>query len=69
MIFVPRQSIAYPTIPVGHPDYKWQSHSDVQATWMRLTNWRPIYTNQPAKYVETKSLPFITDLAKHRRLG
>lgn len=24
-----------PWIPVGHPDYVWKSHSDVQATWRR----------------------------------
>jgi hypothetical protein len=61
--------ITHPTIPVGHPEYKWQSHSDVQATWMRLTNWRPIYTNQPPKYVEPKGDSFVTVLAKHRRAG
>jgi hypothetical protein len=61
--------ITYPTIPVGHPDYKWTSGSDVQATWMRLTSWRPIYTNQPPLYVEPKTPGFVTELAKHRRVG
>jgi hypothetical protein len=46
------RSISYPTIPVGHPDFVWKTGADVQATWMRHTNWRPIYTNQPPKYVE-----------------
>ena len=62
-------SIVYPTIPVGHPDYKWTSGSDVQATWMRLTSWRPIYTNQPPMYVEPRTPGFVTVLAKHRKVG
>jgi len=33
-------SVAYPTIPVGHPDYKWTSHGDVQAIWRRF-GWVP----------------------------
>jgi hypothetical protein len=61
--------ITYPTVPVGHPDYKWTSGADVQATWMRLTTWRPIYTNQPPKYIEPKADSFVTVLAKHRRAG
>lgn len=61
--------ITYPTIPVGHPDYKWTSGADVQATWMRLTSWRPIYTNQPPLYVEPKAPAFVTVLAKHRKAG
>jgi hypothetical protein len=24
-----------PFIPVGHPDYVWKSHADVQETWRR----------------------------------
>lgn len=24
-----------PWIPVGHPDYVWKSHADVQATWRK----------------------------------
>jgi len=30
-----------PLIPVGHPDYKWTSGADVQATWHRYTGWTP----------------------------
>lgn len=29
-----------PWIPVGHPDYKWTSGADVQATW-RKYGWTP----------------------------
>ena len=29
-----------PWIPVGHPDYKWTSGADVQATW-RKYGWLP----------------------------
>ena len=29
-----------PWIPVGHPDYKWTSGSDVQAIW-RKHGWTP----------------------------
>lgn len=37
--------ITYPTIPVGHPDYKWTSGADVQATWMRF-GWKPVFGNK-----------------------
>lgn len=30
-----------PLIPVNHPDYKWRSGADVQATWHRYTGWTP----------------------------
>jgi hypothetical protein len=33
-------SKALPSIPVGHPDYKWKSHGDVQAVWRRF-GWVP----------------------------
>jgi hypothetical protein len=36
---------------------------------MRLTSWRPIYTNQPPLYVEPKGESFVTVLAKHRKVG
>jgi hypothetical protein len=36
--------ITYPTIPVGHPDYKWTSGADVQATWRRF-GWKPTFGN------------------------
>ena len=29
-----------PWVPVGHPDYVWRSHSDVQAIW-RKYGWTP----------------------------
>lgn len=29
-----------PFVPVGHPDYVWKSHADVQATW-RKYGWTP----------------------------
>jgi hypothetical protein len=29
-----------PIIPVGHPDFKWTSGADVQATW-RKYGWTP----------------------------
>lgn len=62
-------SIVHPTIPADHPDFKWQSHSDVQATWKRF-GWAPIHTNQPPVYVEPKKEPsFVTELAKHRKVG
>lgn len=31
---------AVPTIPVGHPEYVWRSHADVQETWRRF-GWVP----------------------------
>ena len=66
MKHVPYQSRAVPSVPADSPDFKWTSGSDVQATWMRLTDWRPIYTNQPPKYVDPKET-FVTVLADHRR--
>lgn len=32
--------VTRPLIPVGHPDYKWTSGADVQATW-RKHGWTP----------------------------
>lgn len=58
---------ADPTYPAGHPEFKWSSGADVQATWMRLTSWRPIYTNQPPKYEEPKQENFVTVLSSRRR--
>lgn len=37
--------ITYPSIPVGHPDYKWTSGADVQATWIRF-GWKPVFGNK-----------------------
>jgi len=33
-------TIVYPTVPVGHPDYKWTTGGNVQATWKRF-GWTP----------------------------
>jgi hypothetical protein len=33
-------TVAYPAVPVGHPDYKWTTGADVQATWRRF-GWKP----------------------------
>jgi hypothetical protein len=30
-----------PLIPVGHPQFKWTSGADVQATWHRYMGWTP----------------------------
>jgi len=54
----PHLSRAVPTISVEHPEYQWRTGADVQATWMRLTSWRPIHSNQPPKYVEPKEAAF-----------
>ena len=64
---VPYSRRADPTYPAGHPEFKWTSGADVQATWMRLTSWRPIYTNQPPKYEEPRKDTFVTVLAQRRR--
>lgn len=34
------QSMARPWVPVGHPEFKWTSGADVQATW-RKYGWTP----------------------------
>lgn len=34
------QSRVEPWVPVGHPDFKWTSGADVQATW-RKYGWTP----------------------------
>lgn len=36
-----------PWIPVGHPDFKWTSGADVQATWRRY-GWTPPSETRPA---------------------
>ena len=40
-----------PWIPVGHPDYKWTSGADVQATW-RKHGWVPPSEGKEPIYVE-----------------
>ena len=42
-----------PWIPVGHPDYKWTSGADVQATW-RKHGWVPPSEGKAPVYVEPK---------------
>jgi hypothetical protein len=66
---VPYRSRVLPTVPAGHPDFVWTSGADVQATWMRLTNWRPIYTNQPPKYEEPVREARVTVLAELRKVA
>lgn len=59
------RSMALPSIPADHPDFVWKTGADVQATWIRLTSWRPIYTNQPPKYEDP--IPVVTFLPTVRR--
>jgi hypothetical protein len=35
-----------PLVPVGHPDFKWTSGADVQATW-RKYGWTPPSEGRP----------------------
>ena len=42
-----------PWIPVGHPDFKWTSGADVQATWHRYTGWTPPSANR-TQFFDTK---------------
>ena len=42
-----------PLVPVGHPDYKWTSGADVQATWRRH-GWVPPSEGKVPVYVEQK---------------
>lgn len=42
-----------PWIPVGHPDFKWTSGADVQATW-RKYGWTPPSEKRPPVFVENK---------------
>lgn len=37
---IPHSRRTTPSIPVGHPQYKWTSGADVQATWRRF-GWTP----------------------------
>ena len=45
-----------PWIPVGHPDYKWNSGSDVQALW-RKYGWTPPSEKMTPPPVEQKEVP------------
>lgn len=42
-----------PWIPVGHPDFKWTSGADVQATW-RKYGWVPPSEMKPPVVFENK---------------
>jgi hypothetical protein len=56
-----------PIIPVGHPDFKWTSGADVQATW-RKYGWTPPsekMTPPPPPMEET--LPFTPFVPKLHR--
>jgi hypothetical protein len=44
-----------PWIPVGHPDFKWRSGADVQATWHRYTGWTPPSAGREPVYVEART--------------
>lgn len=44
-----------PWIPVGHPEYKWTSGSDVQALW-RKYGWTP-----PSEKMTPPVLPAVPD--------
>jgi hypothetical protein len=42
-----------PWVPVGHPDFKWTSGADVQATW-RKYGWVPPSEMKPPVVFENK---------------
>ena len=42
-----------PWIPVGHPDFKWTSGADVQATWRRY-GWTPPSAGRVPVYPDHK---------------
>lgn len=48
-----------PWIPVGHPDYVWKSHADVQATW-RKHGWVPPSEGKEPVYVEPKEPAWVS---------
>lgn len=52
-----------PWVPVGHPDYKWTSGADVQATWRRY-GWVPPSAGRQPVYVENRE----PEWAKVRRV-
>jgi hypothetical protein len=47
-----------PWIPVGHPDFKWTSGADVQATW-RKYGWVPPSEMKPPVVFESKEPEWI----------
>jgi hypothetical protein len=52
-----------PWIPVGHPDFKWTSGADVQATW-RKYGWLPPSSGRVPVYTDNKE----PEWAKVRRV-
>lgn len=52
-----------PWVPVGHPDFKWTSGADVQATW-RKYGWTPPSAGRAPAYVENRE----PEWAKVRRV-
>ena len=55
--------LTMPWIPVGHPEYKWTSGADVQATW-RKYGWTPPSAGKTPVYTEVKE----PDWVKVRRV-
>jgi hypothetical protein len=49
-----------PWIPVGHPDLRWTSGADVQATWHRYTGWTPPSANRTQFFEDAKSAMSVT---------
>lgn len=48
-----------PWVPVGHPNYKWTSGADVQATW-RKHGWVPPSEGKAPVYVEPKEPAWVS---------
>lgn len=57
-------SKALPSIPVGHPDYKWTPHGDAQAIWRKF-GWVPPSENMAPPPPE-KQTDFTTHQRKYR---
>ena len=57
------QKKTMPWVPVGHPDFKWTSGADVQATW-RKYGWTPPSAGRTPAYVENRE----PEWAKVRRV-
>lgn len=55
-----------PSIPVGHPDYKWTSGADVQATWRRF-GWAPPFGNK-IDPIPPKEPEIVQDTRKYWRV-
>lgn len=53
---IPHSRRTLPSIPVGHPQYKWTSGADVQATWRRF-GWTPPSAARTTFYEEPVRQP------------